>query len=115
MLKDLDGDHVVDVGNRRLVCEKVAADQPLGRQRRSTRHQTPNGFGGDVESDQIEASIYEWQIVPAIAATDVETDARIVRCVPKCLDDVSDERQRRFVGVALVTILGVPARRGQTA
>src|SRR5690349_1634631 len=114
MLKNLDGDHVVEVGNSRLVCEKVAADQPLGRQRRPTRLETADRFGRDVEPDQLEAGIHEWQIIPTIAATDVETGARIVRCVPKRLDDASYERQRRLVGIALVTILRVPARRGQT-
>src|SRR5262245_7759385 len=114
MLKDLDGNQVIEVGDVRLVSEKVAADEPLGRERRSTRREMADRFGRDVESDQIEASIHEWQIVPAVAATDVETDARIVRCSAKCVEDARHERQRRLVGVALVTILGVPARRGQT-
>jgi len=73
MLEDLDGDQIIEGRLTSLERAEVLTDETLRRQCRSSLDQTPQSFRGHIESDEIEASVQEWQIIATIAATDVET------------------------------------------
>ena len=73
MLEHLDGDQIIEMPGTAFERPEILTDKTLQRQGRSSLDQTPQGFRGHIDSKQVEARVQEWQVVTAIAATDVET------------------------------------------
>lgn len=63
---------------------------------------------GDVEADEVETTIDEGDVVPPIAATDVETTLRHGIERADSLQDLTDEGDWRFVLVTSSLVLPVP-------
>lgn len=69
-------------------------------------------LAGDVEADEIKTAFDEWDVVPSIAATDVETSPRFGRERANGMQDVINESDGWFLLVAPPLVLAVPRRFG---
>jgi len=108
VLEDLDRDDIVE-RKLRLEVVKVRTDQ-IRRQMWVARLELCDGLLRDIESDQIQSRIDERDIVPSVAAADIQAPSpHDLRLIAKDVDDAPDERNGRLVAVSAAAIFVVPA------
>ena len=71
-----------------------------------------DGLLRDVEPDQIQSRLDERDVIPSVAAADIQAFALYgLRPIAKDVDDAPDEWDRRLATVSAAAILVVPATR----